>query len=62
MKVSCPHCKADAQWEGNQHRPFCSERCRSTDLGNWATERYRIGTTEHDERLDVDATKKSGEE
>jgi endogenous inhibitor of DNA gyrase (YacG/DUF329 family) len=23
-------------------RPFCSERCRSIDLGAWATESYRI--------------------
>jgi len=26
----------------NPHRPFCSERCRLLDLGNWATERYRL--------------------
>ena len=30
------------RWEDNQHRPFCSERCRMRDLGNWASERYRI--------------------
>jgi endogenous inhibitor of DNA gyrase (YacG/DUF329 family) len=29
-------------WEGNSHRPFCSERCKLRDLGNWASERYRI--------------------
>ena len=28
--------------EGNPNRPFCSERCRLADLGNWAGERYRI--------------------
>jgi len=22
--------------------PFCSERCRLVDLGNWAAERYRV--------------------
>jgi endogenous inhibitor of DNA gyrase (YacG/DUF329 family) len=26
----------------NRWRPFCSERCRSIDLGAWATERYRV--------------------
>jgi len=26
----------------NRWRPFCSERCRLTDLGAWATESYRI--------------------
>jgi uncharacterized protein len=29
-------------WAGNPHRPFCSERCRLLDLGNWASERYCI--------------------
>ena len=29
-------------WEGNLHRPFCSERCRVVDLAAWADERYRI--------------------
>jgi endogenous inhibitor of DNA gyrase (YacG/DUF329 family) len=24
--------------------PFCSERCREIDLGNWATEKYVIST------------------
>ncbi|MEZ5727829.1 MAG: DNA gyrase inhibitor YacG [Burkholderiaceae bacterium] len=23
-------------------RPFCSERCRTLDLGAWASEQYRI--------------------
>jgi uncharacterized protein len=26
----------------NTWRPFCSERCRLIDLGNWATENYRL--------------------
>jgi len=29
-------------WEGNRHRPFCSDRCRIVDLAAWADERYRI--------------------
>jgi endogenous inhibitor of DNA gyrase (YacG/DUF329 family) len=29
-------------WEGNPHRPFCSERCRLIDLGAWTEGRYRI--------------------
>jgi hypothetical protein len=24
--------------------PFCSERCRLLDLGNWASERYVVST------------------
>jgi endogenous inhibitor of DNA gyrase (YacG/DUF329 family) len=30
------------RWQGNPHRPFCSERCRLVDLGRWATESYRL--------------------
>jgi hypothetical protein len=26
----------------NRWRPFCSERCRTIDLGNWAAEAYRV--------------------
>jgi endogenous inhibitor of DNA gyrase (YacG/DUF329 family) len=27
---------------GEPDFPFCSERCRLTDLGKWASEEYRI--------------------
>ena len=42
LVVRCPQCKAKVPWEGNPHRPFCSERCRLIDLGAWTEERYRI--------------------
>jgi len=38
----CPICRRPVEWEGNPHRPFCSERCQLLDLGAWATERYRV--------------------
>ncbi|HEX7407586.1 MAG TPA: DNA gyrase inhibitor YacG [Candidatus Binatia bacterium] len=41
-EVNCPACRRLAPWQGNPHRPFCSERCRMHDLGNWASEGYRI--------------------
>jgi hypothetical protein len=28
---------AESRW-----RPFCSERCKLIDLGQWATEKYRV--------------------
>ena len=40
--VHCPTCRKPAPWQANPYRPFCSERCKLRDLGNWATERYRI--------------------
>ncbi len=30
----------------NKFRPFCSERCKLVDLGQWATESYRIPLAE----------------
>lgn len=40
--MTCPLCHQPTTWEGNTWRPFCSERCQLTDLGAWATDRYRI--------------------
>lgn len=42
-QVSCPTCKKPVDWvEANSFRPFCSERCQIIDLGEWASESYRI--------------------
>ena len=49
MVVVCPICKKETGWEGNPHRPFCSERCKLIDLGVWAKEGYRIEGGEADE-------------
>ena len=44
-KVPCPTCgKPSAFTPANPWRPFCSERCRSIDLGAWASESYRVGS------------------
>jgi hypothetical protein len=41
--VPCPRCGAAAAFSpDNKWRPFCSERCRLIDLGNWAAENYRV--------------------
>lgn len=31
--------------EANQDRPFCSKRCKLIDLGEWASESFRIPET-----------------
>lgn len=42
-KVPCPTCQKEAEYSSkNLYRPFCSERCKLIDLGEWATESYRI--------------------
>lgn len=41
--VPCPVCGAKSVFEPwNPWRPFCSERCRTVDLGGWASESYRV--------------------
>ena len=48
--IACPACgKATAFAATNRWRPFCSERCRTADLGAWATESYRIPAAPGDE-------------
>jgi endogenous inhibitor of DNA gyrase (YacG/DUF329 family) len=37
----CPICRRPVP-PGNDDFPFCSERCRLVDLGNWASEKYAI--------------------
>jgi hypothetical protein len=39
--MKCPICK-QAVREGDPEYPFCGERCRWIDLGNWALEKYAI--------------------
>ncbi|MCU4338322.1 DNA gyrase inhibitor YacG [Acinetobacter dispersus] len=40
----CPRCGEASTWEGNQFRPFCSERCKLIDLGAWASDEYKLPT------------------
>ncbi|WP_455199223.1 DNA gyrase inhibitor YacG [Kaarinaea lacus] len=41
--VTCPNCGKSVEWnEHSQWRPFCSERCRIIDLGDWASEKHAI--------------------
>ncbi len=41
--VSCPVCKKPVQWTpASKFKPFCSERCKTNDLGAWANEQYRV--------------------
>jgi hypothetical protein len=47
--VPCPRCGAPSAFgPGNKWRPFCSERCKVVDLGDWASERYRVPAEEQE--------------
>ena len=41
--VSGPHCGAPVEWSpAARYRPFCSERCRLIDLGQWFNEEHKL--------------------
>jgi len=41
--MKCPICKREVAF-GEPFMPFCSERCKLIDLGNWLDERYVISS------------------
>lgn len=44
--VDCPTCGRKAPYGAdNPWRPFCSQRCRTVDLGAWASDAYRIAAS-----------------
>ena len=42
MKHKCPICKTETDSAVHADFPFCGERCRERDLGNWASEKYVV--------------------
>jgi hypothetical protein len=41
--VTCPTCGNTVAWTAaSRWRPFCSERCRLIDLGEWLDEGHRF--------------------
>lgn len=52
--MKCPICKKEVT-PTDTFFPFCSERCKIIDLGNWASEKYVISTpVQADEESDQD--------
>lgn len=43
VKVRCPICKKAVK-RSDPDFPFCSERCRTIDLGKWASGEYVISS------------------
>jgi endogenous inhibitor of DNA gyrase (YacG/DUF329 family) len=39
--MKCPICKKEVKFN-DPFMPFCSDRCKEIDLGNWASEKYVI--------------------
>lgn len=59
IRVKCPMCKKEVRWSAdNIYRPFCSERCRIMDLGEWASgNRYIPEDADYDDASASDLDK-----
>lgn len=50
--VQCPQCQKSVTWDDTtQWKPFCSERCKLIDLGDWAEGNHRISGSQTPESL-----------
>jgi endogenous inhibitor of DNA gyrase (YacG/DUF329 family) len=49
--MKCPICKKEVSAD-DPFFPFCSERCKIIDLGNWASEKYVISSPVQPEDLE----------
>ncbi|WP_369855157.1 DNA gyrase inhibitor YacG [Candidatus Thalassolituus haligoni] len=52
LAVNCPTCQKSVPWtSASLFRPFCCERCKLIDLGEWASESHRITGNDDDNDL-----------
>lgn len=49
MMLKCPICGKSVDSAADRDFPFCSERCRTRDLGNWSAEKYVVSQPAFDE-------------
>jgi len=47
-EVNCPNCGKKVLWDAQKSpfRPFCCERCKLSDFGDWANEKHTITADE----------------
>lgn len=42
-QILCPTCGKVNTWTTeNTNKPFCSDRCKLIDLGDWANEKFKV--------------------
>ncbi len=62
-EIKCPQCGHLTFYSpDNPFRPFCSERCRLIDLGDWASESYKVSHTNNDNDQDLENKKTDQED
>jgi endogenous inhibitor of DNA gyrase (YacG/DUF329 family) len=40
--MHCPVCKLEFEAESSAAKPFCSDRCKTIDLGRWLEGSYQL--------------------
>jgi endogenous inhibitor of DNA gyrase (YacG/DUF329 family) len=55
LKLRCPICKKAVK-SGDPDFPFCSDRCRTVDLGKWASGAYVIPSESADTEEQIQET------
>jgi uncharacterized protein len=60
--MRCPVCEREFEPASSPALPFCSERCRTIDLGRWLSETYQLPVTPdpEDEPSEEDAAESNG--
>ena len=61
--MRCPTCEREFEPASSNAMPFCSERCRTIDLGRWLGETYRVPVTpdpEDEPSLEEDVAEGNG--
>ncbi|HVT28902.1 MAG TPA: DNA gyrase inhibitor YacG [Lacipirellulaceae bacterium] len=53
LLMRCPICNREFERESSTAMPFCSERCRTIDLGRWLGENYQLPVVTHPEADEV---------
>ena len=56
LEVSCPTCKKKFNYYSSDFRPFCCEKCRLIDLGQWLNGTYAVAAQNlnEDEQLKIE--------
>ena len=52
----CPMCKKEVYWSSAPFKPFCSERCKLIDFGEWMSDERVIPGSAQDEYYDQEQT------
>ena len=61
-EVSCPNCGKPVEWSPtSKWRPFCSQRCRLIDLGQWFSEEHAIPGETADDFVDSEGEPHDGD-